>query len=169
MRNRMVVIVVAMCVVTFFLSREAFAEQKVAFVDLGSVFDGYEKTKTYDSRLEGSQKGKQEEIDKKVEEIKALQDKLALLSDKQKKKKQKEIDEKTKELQEFQRNSEMSLLKDRDERLKEILQDIQEVVESVAKKQKYDLIFNERVLLYGDDSMDISQTILKQLNEKNKK
>ena len=91
------------------------------------------------------------------------------MSDKEKAKKQEEINAKTKELQEFQRTSETTLLKDRDERLKEILQDIQGIVEDFAKKEKYDLIFNERTLLYGDDSMDITPTVLKQLNDNYKK
>lgn len=170
MRNRRAVIgVMALSAVVFFLSQEAFAEKKVAFVDLATVFDGYEKTKTFDVKLEESQKAKQKEIDAKVEAIKALQEKLSLLSDKEKAKKQEEINAKTKELQEFQRTSEMTLVKDRDERLKEILQDIQGVVEDFAKKEKYDLIFNERTLLYGDDSMDITPTVLKQLNDNYKK
>lgn len=170
MRNRAAVIVVmALCAVAFFLSQEAFAEKKMAFVDLATVFDGYEKTKTFDVKLEESQKAKQKDIDAKVGAIKALQEKLSLAADKEKTKKQEEINAKTKELQEFQRNSEMALLKDRDDRLKEILQDIQNVVEAFAKKEKYDLILNERTLLYGDDSMDITQTILKTLNDSYKK
>lgn len=162
-------VLVGITIAMLFVAHNAFAEQKVAFVDLASVFNDYEKTKEFDVKLEGTQKAKQEEIDSKVEVIKGLQEKLSLLSDKEKEKKQEEIDAKTRELQEFQRESEKTLITDRDERLKEILQDIQTIVENIAKKEGYDLILNERVLLFGNDSMDISQTVLKQLNENYKK
>jgi len=39
----------ALCAVIFFLSQEAFAEKKMAFVDLATVFDGYEKKPFYAS------------------------------------------------------------------------------------------------------------------------
>ena len=103
--------VTAVCLMGVVLVGNAFALEKVAYVDLASVFDGYEKTKDYDVKLEGVQKTKQEGVDKKVKEIKELQDKLAVLSDKEKEKVQGQIDTKTQELQEFQREAEMELLK----------------------------------------------------------
>ena len=165
----LVLAVTVIGIATMIGAPSAFAAGKTAFVDLGTVFDGYEKTKDYDAVLESDQKQKQGQIDAKVEEIKSLQEKISLLSDKEKEKKQKEMEEKTESLKEFQRNSETELLKTRDERLKEILEDIQKVVEETAKKDGYDLIFNERVLLYGADSMDITESILKQLNDSYKK
>ncbi len=167
--SRIVVIFVfAAFFLGMFLTGFAFAE-KIAYVDLAAVFDGYEKTKDYDVNLENEQKGKQTEIDKKVEEIKAMQDKLDLLSDKEKKAKQEQIDSKTRELQEFQRNAEIDLREERNEKLKGVLQDIQDVVEEIAKQKKYDYILNDRVLLYGDESLDISKDVLKKLNDNYKK
>lgn len=164
--NRLVgILFVSLFIFGIFLLPEGLAAEKIAFVDLGEVFDGYVKTKEYDVKLEGVQKSKQDEIDTKVTEIKKLQDNLALLSAKEKEKKQVDIDSKTKELQEFQRNAEMELMKDRDTKLKEILKDIQDVIEKFAKKEGYSLVVNDRVLLYGDPGMDISKEILKQLND----
>ncbi|MFC1753024.1 OmpH family outer membrane protein [Thermoproteota archaeon] len=80
-----------------------------------------------------------------------------------------EVDSKTRELQDYQRGAEMELMKDRDERLKEILKDIQDVIAVIAKKEGYDYILNDRVLLYKNESMDISEQILKQLNDNLKK
>lgn len=159
------VLVIMPLVLGSFLLSNVFAAEKIAFVDLGMVFDGYLKTKDYDTRLEDSKNKGQKDIDTKVSEIKGLQDKLSLLSDKEKEKKQEEITKKTKDLQEFQRTTETTLLKERDERLKEILDDIQKVVTELAKKEGYTLIVNDRVLLYGDPSMDISKKVLDQLND----
>ncbi len=149
--------------------QNAFAVGNIAYVDLATVFDGYEKTKDYDVTLEQSQKQKQDEIDKKVENIKQLQDKLDLLNEEEKKTKQEEILELTKSLQEFQRSAEMDLTEQRNAKLKEVLQDIQDVVEEIAKQNKYDYILNDRVLLYGNETLNISQEVLNKLNEKYKK
>lgn len=143
--------------------------EKMAYVDLAVVFDGYEKTKNYDVKLESSRKAEQEKIDKKVEEIKTLQDKLPLLSEGEKKTKQEEVDKLARDLQEYQRNTETNLVKERNDKLEDVLKDIQKIVEEVAKQEKYDLIVNERALLYGNDKLDISDVILKKLNEKYKK
>ncbi|MBL7130766.1 MAG: OmpH family outer membrane protein [Candidatus Omnitrophica bacterium] len=164
-----VILVFATFILSIFALQEAFAAGKIAYVDLASVFDGYKKTKDYDVKLENIQNERQKEIDKRVNAIKEMQDKLPLLSEKEKEEKQKQIDDNTRELQEFQRNAEMDLREERDEKLKEVLQDIQDVVETLAKQNGYDLIFNNRVLLYGNDSLDISKVVLKKLNGNYKK
>jgi outer membrane protein len=150
------------------LVKDVFAAGKIAFVDLATVFDGYEKTKEYDVKLESTQKEKQTEIDKRVNAIKEMQNKLPLLSDQEKKGKETEISTKTKELQEFQSAAEIDLREERNERLKEVLQDIQNVVEEIAKANQYDFILNDRVLLYGNDALDISKEVLSKINEKYK-
>jgi outer membrane protein len=143
--------------------------EKIAYVDLALVFDGYEKTKDFDLKLDGARKTEQEKIDKKVEEIKGLQDKLPLLSDEEKKNKQTEMEQLAKDLQEYQRNAETTLIKDRNDKLQEVLKDIQSVVEELAKKDGYDLVLNERTLLYAGDNLNITDAVLKKLNEQYKK
>jgi outer membrane protein len=162
------VLVFVVSALNVLLLSEAFAGN-IVYVDLASVFDEYQKTKDYDVNLEQAQKEKQGEIDKKVEAIKGMQDKLDLLADNEKKSKQEEIDKLTQELQEFQRTAEIDLREQRNEKLKEVLQDIQVVVDELAKQNKYDYILNDRVLLYGSESLDISKEVLKKLSENYKK
>lgn len=163
------ILILAAFVLSGALLQNAFAADNIAYVDLATVFDGYEKTKDYDVTLEQAQKEKQEEIDSKVESIKEMQDKLDLLNEEEKQSKQEEIYELTRDLQEFQRTAETDLTEQRNERLKEVLQDIQDVVEEIAKQKNYDYILNDRVLLYGKETLDISQDVLKQLNDNYKK
>lgn len=168
-RRLISMLILAVFVLNVSLLQNAFAAEKIVYVDLAAVFDGYEKTKDYDVTLEQSQKEKQTEIDAKVETIKQMQDKLDLLNEEEKSTRQEEIFELTKDLQEFQRTAETDLTEQRNERLKEVLQDIQDVVEEIAKQNKYDYILNDRVLLYGDETLNISQDVLKKLNENHKK
>ena len=70
----------------------------------------------------------------------------------------------------FDQAKRTDLTKQRDEKIREILLEIEKVVSDYAKQEKYDLILNDRVLIYGDDGLDISTKILELLNaEYNKK
>jgi outer membrane protein len=173
MKKGIVIFFLTVVSVVIFLAQQSFAAEKIAYINFVSVFDSYQKTKDYDETLGDLQKTKQKEIEGKVDEIKKLQDKLSLLSEKEKKNKQEDIDTKTKDLQEFQRNAERDLLKAREDRAKEIFKDIEDLITETAKQGGYTLILDSRMVLYGSESLDISKDILDKLNtaynSKNKK
>ncbi|MFH0941256.1 MAG: OmpH family outer membrane protein [Candidatus Omnitrophota bacterium] len=148
----------------FGLSLNAYAAGKMAYVDLSSTFDKYEKTKVYDDALSSVQSGKEKQLEQISNEIKALEDKMSLLSEKEKAAKQQELEGKKKQLTQMSQQVALDLRKERDEKLKEILQDIEKVVQSYAQKNGYDFIFNDRVLLYGAASADVTQDIVDLLN-----
>ena len=145
------------------------AAEKYGFVDISKVFDSYKKTKNYDKVLEKEQKAKEKERDKKEAEIKKLEEKISLLSDAKKAKQEKVLEEKRQKLYEFMQGASVDLRKERDEKIKEILLDIQDIIDDYAKKNKFTLIFNDRVLLYANKSLDLTDEIAKILNGKNKK
>ena len=138
---------------------------KIAYVDLSRLFDAYQKTIDYDKKLEAEQNTKEQERNKKTSEIKDLQSKLNLLNANEKDKQQKLIDAKTKELQDLDTQLQMSFRKDRDEKIKEILKDIESAVRDFAKSNNYTFILNDRVLIYGDQTKDITDKVLGILNK----
>jgi len=142
---------------------------KIAYVDLSRLFDSYQKTIDYDKKLEAEQNSKEQERNKKINEIKDLQSKLNLLNAAEKDKQQKLIDAKTKELQGLDNQLQMDFKKDRDEKIKEILKDIESTVRDFAKSNNYTFILNDRVLIYGDESKDITEKVLEILNKNYKK
>ncbi len=147
------------------LAGAAYAE-KIAFVDVAKTFDSYEKTKQNDTVLAEEGKKKQAQRDTMIQEIRRLKDELALLADKNKEEKQVAIDEKVKGLQEFDQKAREELSKKRDEAVREILKDIDTVMNDYGKQKGYDLIFNERALLYRSDKFDVTTDILNELNNK---
>ena len=161
-------IIIVLGTIFFFLLTVNYvqAESKVGFVDLSKVFDEYQKTKDYDSRLEKKQEQKQKERDKRIKEIKELQNKISLLNDKEKEKTQEKIDKKIKSLQELDRQVQTDLRKERDKLIKEILKEIEKTISDYAKKENYTLIFNDRILLYGNETLDLTDQILNSLNNK---
>ncbi|MFA5090717.1 MAG: OmpH family outer membrane protein [Candidatus Omnitrophota bacterium] len=143
----------------------AGAADKIAYVNLSKIFSDYTKTKDYDKTLTSKQNSYSAERDKKVNEIKQFQDKLNLLSEKEKEAKKPEMETRIKALQEFDRQKQTDLRKEQDEKMKEILKDIEEVVKQYAEKSGYSLVLNDRVLVYQDKSMDITDKIIDILNK----
>ncbi len=143
----------------------AEAARKMAYVDLSQAFDKYKKTQAFDDVLSGLQAEKEKELEQMSSEIKSIEDKMSLLSEKEKAAKQKELDDKTEKLKQASQQIALDLRKERDEKLKEILQDIEKVIQSFAQKNGYDFILNDRVLLYGAASADVTQDIVDLLNK----
>ncbi|MFH1857961.1 MAG: OmpH family outer membrane protein [Candidatus Omnitrophota bacterium] len=144
-------------------------EKKIATVDLSRAFDEFEKTKKSDETLETMGTEKKAERDKKVEEVKKLKSEMDLLSDEGKREKQAVIDQKIRELQEFDREVRDNLRGQRDQMVKEILQEIDQVIQEYGRKNGYTMILNDRVLLYKEKTLDVTEDIIQRLNEGGKK
>ncbi|MCX5714702.1 MAG: OmpH family outer membrane protein [Candidatus Omnitrophica bacterium] len=143
----------------------SFAAEKIAYVDLGRIFSEYGKTKSYDKVLTDKEKVYTDEREKQASEVKSIQDKYNLLSDKEKEAKKGELENKVKALQEFDRQRQTDLRKEQDERMKEIMKDIEEAVRQYSVKEGYSLVFNERVLIYQAQNLDITDKIVAILNK----
>jgi len=142
-----------------------FAEVKFAYVDLSKIFSEYYKTKTYDKVLGDKENAYTADRDKKVNDIKQLQDKINLLSEKEKNAKKAELEQKIKTLQDYDRDKQTDLRKDQDEKMKEILKDIEDSVKKVAEKEGYAFVFNDRVLVYQNKAFEVTDKVLEILNK----
>ena len=144
----------------------AVEQGRIGYVDLSRLFDEYYKTKDYDKVLE-SKHGELEKVGKeKIEKIRESEGKLALLKEDQKKKLEEEIDVMKGIAQEFVRQEQSNLTKERNEKIREILLEMEKKVSDFAEKENYELILNDRVLIYGDPAKDLTEKILTILNEK---
>ncbi len=142
---------------------------KLAYIDLGEIFSEYQKTKDFDKVLEKEKKDKQTKREKMVETIRKIKDELEVVSNKAKEKKQAEMDQKIKELQEFDRETSTELRRKYDSSVREILKEIESTIKEFGQKEKFDIIFDSRMLLYSNDSLNITDQILKILNKRYKR
>ncbi|MFZ2385916.1 MAG: OmpH family outer membrane protein [Candidatus Omnitrophota bacterium] len=149
------------------LAGSASAADKLGYIDLSRTFNEYYKTKDYDKVLGDKQAAYDAERTKKVSEVKQLQEKINLLSDKEKETKKSDIEAKVKSLQEFDRQKQTDLRKEQDEKMKEILKDIESAVKQYAEKEGYTFIFNDRVLVYQTKSLEITNKIIEVINKGN--
>lgn len=164
-------VVITAVIVMLGLAKLGSAQEvnKIGFVDLGKVFDEYQKTKDADQTLESETGTKQAEREKMVKEIRKVKDELELMSKEAREKKQEEMDEKIKNLQDFDREVNTELKRKRDAMVREILKEIDATIQEYGQKEKYDVIFDNRVLLYGNNLMNITDQILKIVDERYKR
>ncbi len=153
------------CLISLVSCPMVFADElKIGYVNLGKIFDGYERTKTSDSTLEKQGKQKEVEFQARMEELKKLRQSLELLNDQAREAKTKEVEEKTDELQRFRTSTARDLRRERDGIAKEILKEIQAGVEAYAKANGFSLVLDERSLLYGQPTYDVTDAVLNSLN-----
>jgi len=161
-------VVAVFCGVIFGLALfvgSAQAADKLGYIDLSRTFSEYSKTKEYDKGLNDKEKAYTDERDKKVAEIKALQDKFNLLNDKEREAKKDELQTKIKAFQDSDRQKQEVLRKEQEEKMKEILKDIEEAVKKYSEKEGYTMIFNDRVLVYQNKALEITSQIIEALNK----
>ncbi|MBF0490886.1 MAG: OmpH family outer membrane protein [Candidatus Omnitrophica bacterium] len=153
-----------------FLSTTAHAKDlKIAYVELGNVFNNYQKTKDFDAVLQKETQAAQSQIDDKVKNIRDEQSKLALMKDDEKQKLQATIEKEANDLRDFQKQKRAELSKKFEDMRKEIILEIEKIVSDMAKKDNYNYIFNDTVLLYGDQESNVTKTVLDTLNAGYKK
>lgn len=148
----------------------AQSEGKIGFVDLSRSFDEYQKTKDLDKDLESKGDAKQEQREKLVKDIRKMREELELMNDKARGKKEQDIEAKIKALQDFDQDAKAMLTKERDDMVRDILKEMNTVIQEYGASQGYSIILNDRVLLYGDKAIDLTDEIIKILNNRyNKK
>jgi len=167
--KKLAVVLAAAFVASLVLTGVSFAAEKFAYIDLSKAFSEYKKTKDYDKTLGDKEKIYTDARDKKINEIKQLQDKIALMNDKEKQAKQPDCEAKVNALKEYDRQQQTDLRKDQDEKMKEILKDIEDAVKAYAQQQGFIMVFNDRVLVYQDKTLDITDKIIGIVNKGYKK
>ena len=145
------------------------ADLKIAYVDLAKAFDSYQKTKEFDAVLQTEGEAFQKQRDAMVQKIQDSQSKLALMSDAQKTSMQADIDKQKDAVVAFDKEKRTELSKKRDEKVREILTEIQGIVSTIAKKDGYTFVLNDRVMVYGDPQYNITDQVMKTLNDSYKK
>jgi len=142
------------------------ASPKIAYVNVAKLFDQYQRTKESDKTLEAKASDREAAHQKLVAELKKLREGVEMLSDKAKEGRQQEIEAKVKALQEFERTAGEGLRRERDTIAREIFKDMEAVIKEVAGQQGFDLVINDQAILYGSAGLDITDVVLKTLNDR---
>ncbi len=151
-----------------FLSGNVFAAG-IAYVDVAEVFDNYQKTKDQDLALKNIGEQKEKERAKLVKDAREIEDQMSLLAKDARQQKQEQLIEKKRQLEDFDREVRRQLGEGREKVVREIFQDIDATIAEYGKAKGYDFILNDRVLLYRNQTLNITKDILAELVKKYKK
>jgi len=145
---------------------------KIGYVDIATVFDQYTETKKAKLALEKEIKSKQDAIQKMSDEVKNLRQVLeaqqATLTPDDKKNKLADIDRKAQELQKFTEESESDLTKKESDLTQGILAKVYAAVQAIGKEKSYTLILDKNNVIYGADSWNITDDVIKRLEDQAK-
>lgn len=137
---------------------------KIGYVDLSRLFDEYYKTKDYDKVLESKHNEFSSEVKSKIEQIQEAEGKMAIMNESNKADMETKVEQMRVALEDFDKQEKMNLTKERNEKIREILLEIEKVVSDYAEKENYAVILNDRVLIYGVQSLNLTEEILGVLN-----
>lgn len=167
--RKVAVCLVGVVLVLAALTSMGYAAEKFAYLDVKRAFSEYNKTKDYQKVLEEKENSYNTEREAKLSELKKLNDKLSLLSEKEKEAKREELESKAKSLQEFDRQKQLDLKKEEFEKLKELAKDIEQAAKEHAEKEGITMVFDEQSLIYKPKSMEVTDKVVEILNKSYKK
>ena len=153
-----------------------FAEAKFGYVDVQKALNLSESGKEAKEQLSGKVKRYQDEINTKQEELKKLKEDLerqgVILSESKKAEKEKEYSAKLKDFQRFTKDAQDELQGKDEELTKKILESFEKVVQEYGRKNGFTLIFartGSDGIIFFDDKIDLTDTLVKQFNGSRKK
>ncbi len=145
---------------------------QIGYVDVAKIFDQYNKTDIATEKLKKDIEEKKKDIEKRKENINLLKQKLetqgVVISEAEKAKMQEEFESKIKELKDITEKFNQELRSQEQQFVRDILEDIKETIKVYGKDNGYDLILDNREVLYGPEGMDITDEIVNIINKKQK-
>jgi len=146
----------------------AWSEQafKHGYVDLAKVFDHYQRTRESETALERKGRQKQTELEGQFKELKQLRQNLELAAEDARETKVREIEEKSDLFSRLKTRSERELVTERNQLARQILEEIDQAVADYARANGFSVILDRRAVLYGQDGDDVTEAVVRLLNER---
>ena len=168
--KRLTVLIAALFVfVGLAITEPQAAELKVGVINVQKVLLTCEAGKVAKVKVDAKMKELQDSFKKEEEALKALQDEIkkksSAWSEEKKAEKVREYQKNGRELQVKTDDAKFEMKQLQDKEVEPILKTLEKVVEKFGKEKAYSAILEARNGLYFDDSIDITDTIVKKLNE----
>lgn len=145
------------------------AEMKIAVINVQKVLLTCEAGKKAKEKVDAKMKELQGTFKQDEEALKALQDEIkkksSAWSEEKKAEKVREYQKNGRELQVKTDDAKFEMKQLQDKEVEPILKALEKVVEKFGKEKGYTAVLESRNGLYFDDSIDITDTIIKKLNE----
>jgi outer membrane protein len=130
------------------------------------VFDSYQRTKDLETGLERKGRERHTQLEGQFKELKQLRQNLELVAEGAREAKVREIEEKSDTFSRLKTRSERELVTERNQLAREILEEIDQAVSEYAKANGFSVILDQRAVLYGQDGDDVTEAVVRLLNER---
>jgi outer membrane protein len=141
---------------------------RVAYVDVKKAFDAYNGTESAKTKLKKQVEDEKAKLEKEQDglkkELSDLQAKKSVLTSKKYEEEEAKIVDKIKALQGRIQVTQNDLMGQEQKLTAQIVDLIKEATAKVAKKEKYDFVFESSNILFGGD--EITSTVIRELNGK---
>lgn len=152
------------------LATPAFADTTVGVVNVAKILHDSKAATSIRAQVQAKQKDFQAQLDNKGKELQAEQQALVKQKDAIDKeafnKKVQEFRQKEASAQKAVQEKSVQLDKSVNDALGEVQKVINDIVKDVASEKKMTLVVSAGVVLYGDNSLDITDEVLKRLDSK---
>jgi outer membrane protein len=169
------ILVAVLATVSLLVPRVArAAELKIAYVDLQRAFAEADEGRAAKAKLEQMRDAKQKEIDKEQEALKKEKDtydkQAATMTEATRNAQQTELQRKFVDLQQRFEKGRAELAQNERETLSSILAKMQPIIQSIAQRDGFTMVFEktDSGLLYAPASLDLTNELIRQFNEKYK-
>ena len=153
------------------VSASAMAEQKIGVVDVQSVFQAMPQAAEITNSIQMEFKDQIEEVNQLQKDgqffTERLQRDAATMSEDEKKDLQQKIMKVREQLAEKAQPLQQNIQRRSNEERNKLLGLIKQAIESVAAKQKYDLVLNAGAVAFAKDEHDLSEEVLSQVKKIN--
>ncbi len=141
------------------------AELKIGYVNTIEVFNEYQRTKDQEEQLETKKEEVTKILQAKEKEIRDAQGKLEVLREDQREEEIKKLQAKMHQYRDLRQKELEGVQEKRDQMMRDIVEDIDQAIKDYAQKNNYDLIVNGNSVLYAPDNKDLTDEILKIINQ----
>lgn len=151
----------------FMLCANAYAEMKVAYVDIEKVAKQYKGTEKASKKLEAQVKAENDrfvKIEKEfLKEKQAFDKQKSILDKKAAEKKDEELTARYQEIMKEKQAVVSKLEQEKNTVMANVMEEIRAIIQQVAKEKGYDLVLIKELVLSGGE--DITYLVIKKINE----
>jgi len=156
-----ILVIIALISAIFCVQGKCFAgDLTIGYINLAKIFDGYNKVSDSSKKMDKVKN----EVNTMLADMKKMNEGFDTLSEAAKEERKKQIMSKQEEI----RKMATDIKKDEEHVLREILKDIENVSKELRKKKKLTYIIDDRLIIDGPKNKDLTEDILKMLNERYK-
>ena len=157
-------------VIFFFLSCSNSFASNIAFIDLDTVFKKTNSGKKIIDQFENRRNQELKEIQKKENDIKnfetEIRNKKNIISEDELKVEISKLQKNIKEFNLFKNETQKDFKKSKNEEIMNFFNKIDPIIQTYLNENSIDILFNNKNIIIGKDSLDITNNIIKIVNMK---